>query len=737
MESLRHFREVWCLDFEFHAPAGHRPTPLCVVAKEMRSGRLVRSWLEGGPTDPPYSMDNSALFVAYYASAEWNCHLAMGWPVPVRIIDLYAEFANITSGTRPLHGRGLLGALSYFNLPAIDAAEKSELRDLAIRGGPFTSAERGQLIDYCQMDVDALARLLPVMLPLIDVPRALLRGRYTAAIARMELFGVPVDADTLGRLRSHWNPIKSELVAAVDEQYGVFVPAGRELDPETQFGSAIIEAAAEAEVDAYSLADAAEYLAAVEVEANANRLEAIRAARAATGLTVNRMAKLLDAGQDSASVRGLDVQARELAGSYPDLGIGIGYDPDGVDSEYAEPLWNLLSEPDPTPRPRHHPDIIRQAVGEVSGGNVYRGPMRFSAKRWGQYLLRSGVPWPRLESGELALDDDTFKEMAKLYPAEIGPIRELRHTLGQLRLNELSVGPDGRNRVMLSPFGSKTGRNQPSNSKFIFGPSCWLRSLIQPAPGHAIAYVDWSAQELGIAAALSDDQRMKDAYASGDPYLWFGRFASLVPADATKQSHGEDRDKLKVVMLGVLYGLSESGLARRLNISPAHGRELMGLHRETFRTFWRWSDSIQDTAILTGKMRTAFGWRVHVGPETLATSLRNFPMQAHGAEMMRLAACIATEAGLGVCCPVHDAFLIEAEEDVIEADTVRMQAVMREASELILPGFPLRTDAKIVRHPDRYSDGRGRAMWEAVTGILGRVENCDIHGAGREASIPA
>ena len=59
---------------------------------------------------------------------------------------------------------------------------------------------------------------------------------------------------------------------------------------------------------------------------------------------------------------------------------------------------------------------------------------------------------------------EKFKEMAKQYPAEVGPMRELRHTLGQLRLNELAVGPDGRNRCLLSVFRSRTGRNQPSNS---------------------------------------------------------------------------------------------------------------------------------------------------------------------------------------------------------------------------------------------------------------------------------
>lgn len=723
MDALRHFRDVWAVDFEFTAPPGHRPAPLCVVARELRSGRLVRQWLGDGPTaDPPYPTGPDALLVAYYASAEWGCHLALGWPVPARVLDLFAEFACLSSGTRPPYGRGLLGALAYFGLPALDAAEKTGMRDLAASGGPYTAAQRTALLDYCRTDVDALARLLPAMLPGIDVPRALLRGRYTIAAARMEWRGVPIDTDTLARLRDGWDRVKARLVAAVDERYGVFVPADRELDPATRFGAAVLEAAWDSGVDPYALADAAGFIAGAEWDAGAARLEAIRAARAVTGLTANRMEKLLGAGRDATGVPGLDVKARELAGLYPDLGIGVGYDPEGPDPDFAEPLFDLLSAPDLVPRPRHHPGVIREAAEMVGPGPATpQGPLRFSAARWADYLRRSGIPWPRRADGGLALDDDTFREMARLYPTDVGPVRELRHALGQLRLNELAVGPDGRNRVLLSAFGSKTGRNQPSNSRFIFGPACWLRSLIRPGPGRAVAYVDWSAQELGIAAALSGDPRLIDAYRSGDPYLWFGKFARLLPGEATKQTHGADRDRLKVVMLGVLYGMSETGLARRLGVSPAHGRELLGLHRETFRQFWRWSDGIQDRAVLTGELRTAFGWRVRVGPDTTPTSLRNFPMQANGAEMMRLAACLATERGIGLCCPVHDAFLIEADADRIDGETERMREAMREASEVVLSGFPLRTDARVIRNPDRYSDDRGRGMWRTVMGILAVV----------------
>ena len=61
------------------------------------------------------------------------------------------------------------------------------------------------------------------------------------------------------------------------------------------------------------------------------------------------------------------------------------------------------------------------------------------------------------------------------------------------------------------------GTNQPSNTKYIFGPSTWSRGLIRPSLGMGLAYIDWSTQEFGIAAALSGDAAIIAAYESGDP----------------------------------------------------------------------------------------------------------------------------------------------------------------------------------------------------------------------------
>jgi hypothetical protein len=734
MHQLANYRRVWLVDFEFSTPSGERPRPLCLVARELKTDRLERLWFKDPtPPTPPYDLGPDSLFVAYYASAELGCHIALGWPMPERILDLCAEFRCRTSGVSLTCGKGLLGAMVYFGLDALDAIEKKEMRKLAMRGGPYSAEEQLTLLNYCQSDVDSLTALLPQMLPRLDLPRALLRGRYMAAAARIEWNGIPIDLEGLQQLRSNWDHIKFRLVQAVDKDYGVFVPRGRrKINVHTTLGAEILREAGEYGIDPYQLADAVDVVWAEERQVNEESHRARRAARQRTGLNHRRIAQWENAGRDASSYPGLDSTARDLAGQYPALGIGRGYTSDeGEDvTDYASSLWDVLRGRNEESKPRYHPDILRRAAEIVAAHpvdpNAYNGRPVFSYARWSEWLIRNGIPWPQLESGRLNMRQKVFRQMAKVYPT-VAPMGELLHSLSQLRLHEIAVGADARNRCLLSAFRARTGRNQPSNKKFIFGPSVWLRGLIQPGPGQAVAYVDWCQQEFGIAAALSGDRAMMDAYASGDPYLEFARQASAVPPEATKDSHKVERDRFKICALGVQYGMWIKALAQSTGQSVAHARELLRLHRETYPVFWAWSQAAVDHAMLFNWLATVFGWCIHVGPNVNPRSLANFPMQANGAEMLRLACCLATERGIRVCAPVHDAILVESSVEDIDAVVASTQDAMREASEAVLPGFPLRTEAKIVRWPDRYSDERGRTMWNTVWSLLDQ-EGCTPMG---------
>lgn len=532
--TLDSFREIWLVKFAFNQTPGHSPAPSFVEAVEYRTGRC----LELIPGDaPPYSLDADILFVTYDAPVALGCHLALGWPLPAHVLDLHAEFRCLRSGLETPGDFGVADALAHFG----------------VEGNGTT----------------ALAKLLSAMLPEVSLGHALLRGRYTAAIARMEATGVPLDMESFARLRDGWERIQDTLIQRVDQQFRVY--HGRKFNP-----------------------------------------------------------RLLAA-----------------------------------------------------------------------------------------WVNKNGIPWPRLAPGRLDLRLKTFKDMAVAYP-EVRPLKELRTSMSLLRSFQLAVGPDGRNRCPLRPFASKTGRNQPSTSSFIFGPASWLRGLIRPAKGMALAYVDFEQQEFGIAAALSGDPAMMEAYRSGDPYLTFAKQAGAIPADASKQSHRQVRDRFKQCALGVQYGMGAKSLAARLGIGLRDAQRLLRLHRQAYPTYWDWSNRVVQQARHDHKLTACYGWTLNVAADMSPRSLRNFPLQANGAEILRLACIVLTEAGVRICAPVHDALLIEARADDIAQAVTTCQQGMRRASELVLLGFPLRTEAKVVRYPDRYWDPRGQATWDLVFGLLDR-----------------
>src|SRR5262249_55566257 len=114
------YTEIWFSDFEFRGAPGERSAPICLVANELRSGRRLAIWEDEllRLTTPPYDIGSDSLFVSYYSSAELGCHLALGWPLPINVLDLYAEFRVLTNGREVPCGNGLLGALAWFGLDA-------------------------------------------------------------------------------------------------------------------------------------------------------------------------------------------------------------------------------------------------------------------------------------------------------------------------------------------------------------------------------------------------------------------------------------------------------------------------------------------------------------------------------------------------------------------------------------------------------------------------------------------
>ena len=286
--GLDAYREVWLVDFEFSAPPGERPDPVCLVAREFRSGRTLRLWQDDlrGRRVPPYPIGPDALFVAYLRVGRAGLSPRAGLappgprPGPLRGVPEPDQRPRPAPRDRPLGGVGVAR-------PGRDGGgrEGGHASAWSIRGGPWTAAEREALLAYCESDVLALARLLPAMLPELDLPRAVLAGAGT------------------------WRPWP-----------GWSGPESR-----------------------------------------------------STSTTL----------------------ARLRAG------------------------WEV--DPRSAHRGRSTPGSACSTAGR---SRPIAGPIGWPG---------TGIAWPRLESGELALDDDTFREMARAHP-DVALMRELRVSLSQLRL---------------------------------------------------------------------------------------------------------------------------------------------------------------------------------------------------------------------------------------------------------------------------------------------------------------
>ncbi len=363
--------------------------------------------------------------------------------------------------------------------------------------------------------------------------------------------------------------------------------------------------------------------------------------------------------------------------------------------------------------------IRKQLIDDIDAKYGVFSNHEFNKALFSQYLHRNKMAWPKNDSGSLNCKIETFKEMAIIYP-EISDLWHLKSLLPHLKENRLIIGNDGRNRSPLVPFKSKTSRNQPSSTKHIFGNSVCLRSFIRPAEGRAIAYIDWAQQEFGIAAALSKDQKMIDAYSACDPYLAFAIQVGSAPSMASKESHPEVRAIFKECILATQYGMGAKKLAKRIGISPSEASELLDYHKSNFAQFWQWSDQSLKQIMVNNKMQTKMGWNFFLNEKSEINdrSLRNFPMQANAAEIMRFACIMATEIGIKVCAPVHDALLIESPIYQIDDDVRLTQKLMRQAGEIILDGFQLKSDVQIFRYPERYSDDRGTKTWNKLNALI-------------------
>ena len=375
-------------------------------------------------------------------------------------------------------------------------------------------------------------------------------------------------------------------------------------------------------------------------------------------------------------------------------------------------------------------DLLRDEATAVRIGLVqdkrdslpmFRPDGSLSHKRLNAWANNLGLlpSWPRTAGGNLlATDEDTLKELAGADP-RVFEFLSFKQLLRQLQKLDLPIGSDGFARTSLFPFATMTSRNAPSGREFILAQSRALRPLIQPHPGRAIAVLDYSAQELRFAAFQSGDTALQAMTEAGDPYFGLAETARLTREGDTPETNPDARDTGKVISLAMLYGAGW-GLLVSKGLDEQLARTVLTAQRNSFAQFYRWSDALAQSAHQGRRLTTRLGWQLRFrhGSDVPAPDRtgRNFPMQAGGAEIMRLVMIRATERGFRVI-PLHDGFTIEESDSKIEGRAREFEAIMRRSSlDVLGAAIPVKTEIR--RYPERYPVKPGeRALFDRIVDL--------------------
>jgi DNA polymerase I-like protein with 3'-5' exonuclease and polymerase domains len=219
----------------------------------------------------------------------------------------------------------------------------------------------------------------------------------------------------------------------------------------------------------------------------------------------------------------------------------------------------------------------------------------------------------------------------------------------------------------------------------------------------------------------------------------------FAPKEASKTTHGTIRELFKVWLLSAQYGAVTSTLVRRLSVEFAAGmadpgysaEDFLWQHRQVYRRYWQWARRHVDSFLISGCAETCYRWRHHLNSDLpnwkIQNEALNFPIQAAGAEMLRWACVCATEAGIKVCAPVHDALVVCGPSDRAEEIVSQTKACMDKASEDVL-GLRVRTDVKVVNHPERFEDPRGVETWARIMGMLAEIEASSVEKSSVKSS---
>ena len=267
-----------------------------------------------------------------------------------------------------------------------------------------------------------------------------------------------------------------------------------------------------------------------------------------------------------------------------------------------------------------------------------------------------------------------------------------------------AVAADGRIHTSYSQVGTSTGRLSSENPNLQNIPiktdrGMRLRSAFIAGEGYeTLLTADYSQIEMRIMAHLSEDEGLIEAFNKGEDLHNFvgARIYGVEPETVT----GAMRSKVKAMSYGLVYGLSEYGLARQLRISKAEAKQLMSDYFERFGGVKRYLDTVVQRAKNLGHTTTVYGRRrpfpdlqskVFQVRENARRAALNAPIQGTAADIMKLA-MIEVESGMfkeglksQLLLQVHDELVIAVAPGELEGVKKVALEKMTEVAKLSVP----------------------------------------------------
>ena len=226
-----------------------------------------------------------------------------------------------------------------------------------------------------------------------------------------------------------------------------------------------------------------------------------------------------------------------------------------------------------------------------------------------------------------------------------------------------------------------------------------IRALFEPGEGYdCLLSADYSQIELRLLAHMSGDENFIDAFKRGQDI--HARTAAEVFGIPLDEVTPELRRHAKAVNFGIVYGISDFGLARNLRISRKEAGDYISRYFTRYPGVRAFMDKVVAEAHETGYVTTMFGRRRPV-PELKSSNFMqrsfgeriamNSPIQGTAADIIKIAMIRVNQAlrkenlRSRLVLQVHDELLIETAKEEVEQVSAILEREMRQAAVLSVP----------------------------------------------------